>query len=269
MRSSYRAERALERNNAGLDVSSAVRVNPWRRVIALSSSPGPIFRHLGQVEYEPTWKAMQRFTDARTAATADEIWFLEHPPVFTLGLNGRREHVLAPGEIPVVHVDRGGQVTYHGPGQLVVYPLIDLKRARLRIRDLVTCLEESVIELCAELGIQARRGATLPACTSPGRKLASIGLRVRRNCSYHGLALNVGNDLEPFSRINPCGFAGLEVVRLADLSQLKDPQSAVAARLEPILVRRLYFFLNRSSSAARELSSQLSTAGGARPDHQT
>jgi lipoyl(octanoyl) transferase len=222
-------------------------------VIEPVSSPGPIIRYLGQVEYEPTWKAMQRFTDARTPATADEIWFLEHPPVFTLGLNGRREHVLAPGEIPVVHVDRGGQVTYHGPGQLVVYPLIDLKRTQLRIRDLVTCLEESVIELCAELGIQAQARCDAPGVYVAGRKLASIGLRVRRNCSYHGLALNVGNDLEPFSRINPCGFAGLEVVRLADLSQLKDPE-AVAARLEPILVRRLYFFLNRSSSAARELS---------------
>jgi lipoyl(octanoyl) transferase len=222
-------------------------------VIEPVSSPGPIIRHLGQVEYGPTWKAMQRFAEARTAATADEIWFLEHPPVFTLGLNGRREHVLAPGEIPVVQVDRGGQVTYHGPGQLVVYPLIDLKRTQLRIRDLVTCLEESVIELCAELGIQAQARCDAPGVYVAGRKLASIGLRVRRNCSYHGLALNVGNDLEPFSRINPCGFAGLEVVRLADLSQLKDPE-AVAERLEPILVRRLYFFLNRSSSAARELS---------------
>jgi lipoyl(octanoyl) transferase len=222
-------------------------------VIDPVSVPGAIVRRLGQVPYEPTWKAMQRFTDARLSSTADEIWFLEHPPVFTLGLNGRREHVLAAGEIPVVHVDRGGQVTYHGPGQLVVYPLIDLKRAQLRIRDLVTCLEESVIELCAELDIQAEARGDAPGVYVEGRKLASIGLRVRRNCSYHGLALNVANDLEPFSRINPCGFAGLEVVRLADLSRLKSPE-AVAERLEPILVRRLYFFLNSSSSAAREPS---------------
>ena len=127
-----------------------------------------------------------------------------------------------------MHVDRGGQVTYHGPGQLVVYPLIDLKRARLQIRDLVTCLEESVIELCAELGIHAAGAGDAPGVYVAGRKLASIGLRVRRGCSYHGLALNVCNDLQPFSRINPCGFAGLEVVRLADLSQLQDPQSAAA-----------------------------------------
>ena len=216
-------------------------------------TPGPILQRLGQVEYVPTWREMQRFTELRDASTPDEIWFLEHPPVFTLGLNGRREHVLAPGDIPVVHVDRGGQVTYHGPGQLVVYPLIDLKRARLNVRDLVTCLEESVIELCAELGIHAEARGDAPGVYVSGRKLASIGLRVRRGCSYHGLALNVCNDLQPFSRINPCGFAGLEVVRLADLSQLQDPQSA-AARLEPILVRRLYFFLNRSSSLERELS---------------
>src|SRR5262245_20833410 len=222
-------------------------------VIEPASSPGPIIRRLGEVPYEPTWKAMQRFTDARTSSTADEIWFLEHPPVFTLGLNGRREHVLAPGDIPVVHVDRGGQVTYHGPGQLVVYPLIDLKRAQLRIRDLVTSLEESVIELCAELGIQAAAKCDAPGVYVAGRKLASIGPRVRRNSSYHGRPLNVRNDLEPFSRINPGGFAGLEVVRLAELSQLQDPET-VAARLEPILIRRLYFFLNRSSSTARELS---------------
>jgi lipoyl(octanoyl) transferase len=213
----------------------------------------PIVRRLGRVEYEPTWRAMQRLTETRDAATRDEIWFLEHPPVFTLGLAGRREHVLAPGDIPVVHVDRGGQVTYHGPGQLVVYPLIDLKRARLGIRDLVTCLEASVIELCGELGVAAESRCDAPGVYVAGRKLASIGLRVRRGSSFHGLALNVSNDLEPFTRINPCGYAGLEVVRLADLSLLKDVD-AVAARLEPILVRRLYFFLNHSSSRARELS---------------
>jgi lipoyl(octanoyl) transferase len=167
--------------------------------------------------------------------------------------------VLAPGDIPVVHVDRGGQVTYHGPGQLVVYPLIDLKRARLGIRDLVTCLEASVIELCGEVGVEAASRCDAPGVYVSGRKLASIGLRVRRGGSFHGLALNVSNDLAPFTRINPCGYAGLEVVRLADLSPLADVE-AVAARLEPILVRRLYFFLNNSSSRARELS-----AAGAAP----
>ncbi|HEY7379007.1 MAG TPA: lipoyl(octanoyl) transferase LipB [Steroidobacteraceae bacterium] len=231
-------------------------------VVANTVSDGlasPVIRRLGRVEYEPTWRAMQRFTETRDAATRDEIWFLEHPPVFTLGLAGRREHVLAPGDIPVVHVDRGGQVTYHGPGQLVVYPLIDLKRARLGIRDLVTCLEASVIELCSEVGVEAESRRDAPGVYVAGRKLASIGLRVRRGGSFHGLALNVSNDLAPFTRINPCGYAGLEVVRLADLSALHDVD-AVAARLEPILVRRLYFFLNNSSSRARELS-----AAGAAP----
>jgi lipoyl(octanoyl) transferase len=200
---------------------------------------GPVVRRLGLVEYEPTWRDMQRFTESRDASTPDEIWFLEHPPVFTLGLNGRREHVLAPGEIPVVSVDRGGQVTYHGPGQLVVYPLLDLKRTRLGIRDLVSCLEDSVIELCAGLGIEAAARRDAPGVYVAGRKLASIGLRVRRGCSYHGLALNVRNDLQPFTRINPCGYAGLEVVRLDDLAGMTD-FAEVAAQLEAILVRRLY-----------------------------
>lgn len=200
---------------------------------------GPVVRRLGLVEYEPTWRDMQHFTESRDASTPDEIWFLEHPPVFTLGLNGRREHVLAPGEIPVVSVDRGGQVTYHGPGQLVVYPLLDLKRARLGIRDLVSCLEDSVIELCAGLGIEAAARRDAPGVYVAGRKLASIGLRVRRDCSYHGLALNVRNDLQPFKRINPCGYAGLEVVRLGDLAGMTD-LAVVAAQLEAILVRHLY-----------------------------
>ncbi len=206
---------------------------------------GPMVRRLGLVEYEPTWHDMQRFTESRDASTPDEIWFLEHPPVFTLGLNGRSEHVLAPGEIPVVPVDRGGQVTYHGPGQLVVYPLLDLKRARLGIRDLVSCLEDSVVELCAGMGIEAAARRDAPGVYVAGCKLASIGLRVRRGCSYHGLALNVCNDLEPFTRINPCGYAGLEVVRLGDLAGMTD-LAVVAAQLEAILVRRLY---GRTASA--------------------
>ena len=172
--------------------------------------PAPVIRHLGLVEYEPTWRAMQRFTEERAAATPDEIWFLQHPPVFTLGMNASRAHLLSPGDIPVVQIDRGGQVTYHGPGQLVVYPLLDLKRARLGIRDFVTALEQAVIALAADFGIrtESRRGA--PGVYVAGRKLASLGVRVRRGGSYHGLALNVALDLSPFARINPCGYAGLE-----------------------------------------------------------
>jgi lipoyl(octanoyl) transferase len=178
------------------------------------SLAGPLVKWLDRVEYEPTWRAMQAFTDERNPNTPDEIWFLEHPPVFTLGMSGRREHLLAPGDIPVVQIDRGGQVTYHGPGQLVVYPLIDLRRAHFGIRDFVTALERAVIDYAAEFGVIAEGRRNAPGVYVQGRKLASVGIRVRRGAAYHGLALNVNLDLEPFSRINPCGYAGLEMTQL-------------------------------------------------------
>ena len=193
-------------------------------------------RFLGRQEFEPTWRAMQRFTAERSAATRDEIWFTEHPPVFTLGLNASREHLLAPGDIPVVQIDRGGQVTYHGPGQLMVYPLLDLKRRSLNIRSLVTALERSVVELAGEFGIEASSRREAPGVYVAGRKLASIGLRVRRGASYHGMALNVDLDLEPFSRINPCGFRGLAMTDLARLGVRFDLAS-VAERLQVHLLR--------------------------------
>jgi lipoyl(octanoyl) transferase len=195
-------------------------------------------RWLGRVEYEPTWRAMQRFTETRDAATPDEVWFLEHPPVFTLGMNGKPEHVLAAGDIPVVQIDRGGQVTYHGPGQLVVYPLLDLRRARLGIRELVVALENAIIALCAERGIEAIGRRDAPGIYVEGRKLASIGLRVRRGCSYHGLALNVAMSLEPFQRINPCGFAGLQVIDMQSLG-IAGELSEIARALAPHLLRSL------------------------------
>lgn len=203
-----------------------------------SAAPAPCVRHLGLVPYEPTWRAMQRFTDERTGATADEIWLLEHPPVFTLGMNASRAHLLAPGDIPVVQIDRGGQVTYHGPGQLVVYPLVDLRRARLGIRDFVTALERAVIALCAGYGIEAECRRAAPGVYVAGMKLASVGVRVRRSGSYHGLALNVALDLEPFSRINPCGYEGLKMTRLADLGG-PATVSAAAAALTPHLLAAL------------------------------
>src|SRR3984957_9020620 len=165
-------------------------------------SPEPLIRHLGLAPYEPTWRAMQKFTDERQDATRDEVWFVEHPPVFTLGLNAGREHLLAPGDIPVVQIDRGGQVTYHGPGQLLVYPLIDLRRRRLNVRELVVALEDAVIAYVAELGLKAQGSRAAPGVYVDGAKLASVGLRIRRGASYHGLALNVALDLEPFERIN-------------------------------------------------------------------
>lgn len=203
------------------------------------SVPPPLVRDLGLVEYEPTWRAMQRFTDERGPQTPDEIWLLEHPPVFTLGMNASRDHLLAPGDIPVVQIDRGGQVTYHGPGQLVVYPLIDLRRAGLGVRDIVTALERSVIDCVAELGIRAECRKEAPGVYVEGRKLASVGIRVRRGASYHGIALNVSVDLEPFARINPCGYAGLEMTRLADLGPVASVGAAAQA-LKPHLLAQLY-----------------------------
>lgn len=200
--------------------------------------PAPVIRRLGRVEYEPTWRKMQAMTEARGADQPDELWFLEHPPVFTLGLNGRREHLLAPGDIPVVQVDRGGQVTYHGPGQLVVYPLLDLGRRGLGVRQLVCALERAVIRCVAGYGIDAVGDRDAPGVYVGGRKLASIGLRIRRNCSYHGLALNVDMDLEPFRRINPCGFQGLEVTQLADLGARRTVEG-VATDLEAALLAEL------------------------------
>jgi lipoyl(octanoyl) transferase len=186
----------------------------------------PLLKWMGRVDYELTWRAMQRFTEQRVASTRDEVWLLEHDPVFTLGMNADRSHLLSPGDIPVIQIDRGGQVTYHGPGQLVVYPLIDVRRAGLGVRDLVTALERSVISYLAASGIAAECKPQAPGVYVAGRKMASVGLRIRRNGSYHGLAFNVRMDLEPFQRINPCGFAGLEMTQLsefvsdADLTQL-------------------------------------------------
>jgi lipoyl(octanoyl) transferase len=195
-------------------------------------------RWLGRVPYEPTWRAMQRFTEQRDAATPDEIWLLEHDPVFTLGMNADRSHVLAPGDIPVVQIDRGGQVTYHGPGQLVIYPLIDVRRARLGVRDLVTALERAVIEYAARFGIRAECRPTAPGVYVDARKLASVGLRIRRGGSYHGLAFNIGMDLEPFRRINPCGYEGLEMTQLAALGGPDNAQQ-VAAEFAPVLAAKL------------------------------
>ena len=183
---------------------------------------------------------MQRFTDDRDASTPDEIWMVEHPPVFTLGLNASREHLLSPGDIPVVQIDRGGQVTYHGPGQLVIYPLIDLRRHVLGVRQLVVALENAIIAYCAELGVLASGSRQAPGVYVGAAKLASIGLRIRRGASYHGVALNVSPDLEPFERINVCGYRGLAVTRLADLCGVTEVRAA-AEGLAPHLLRELGF----------------------------
>ncbi len=174
----------------------------------------PVIRHLGEVDYLKTWQAMQDFTDTRDAETADEFWFLQHPPIYTLGKNGKPEHVLNAQDIPVVNSDRGGQVTYHGPGQIIVYTLLDLNRFNIGVRELVTRIEQSVIELLADYGVNSSARRDAPGVYINDAKIAALGLRVRKGRSFHGLALNADMDLEPFSRINPCGYEGLEVTQL-------------------------------------------------------
>ncbi|PZU29127.1 MAG: lipoyl(octanoyl) transferase [Stenotrophomonas sp.] len=176
-----------------------------------------LLRDLGRQGYEPVWHAMQQFTDSRGDATADELWVVEHDPVFTLGQAGKPEHVLAAGDIPVLHVDRGGQVTYHGPGQIVVYPLLDLRRLGIGVRDYVCRIEQAIIDTLDEWNIGAERMDGAPGVYVGGAKIAALGIRVRRGCSFHGLAFNVSLDLEPFHRINPCGYAGMQVTSVLDL----------------------------------------------------
>ena len=175
-----------------------------------------VVRDLGRQPYEPVWRAMQCFTDARDDDTVDELWLLEHDPVFTLGQAGKPEHVLAPGGIPVLHVDRGGQVTYHGPGQVVAYPLLDLRRLKLGVREYVQRIEQAVIDTLADWDIAGARREGAPGVYVDGAKVAALGIRVRRGCSFHGLAFNVAMDLEPFARINPCGYAGLQVTSMLE-----------------------------------------------------
>ena len=172
---------------------------------------------LGRQAYEPVWRAMQRFTDARDQDTPDELWLVEHEPVFTLGQAGKPEHVLAPGDIPVLHVDRGGQVTYHGPGQIVLYPLLDLRRIGIGVREYVCRIEQAIIDTLDEWNIGGQRREGAPGVYVAGAKVAALGIRVRRGCTFHGLAFNIGMDLEPFHRINPCGYQGLQVTSLRDL----------------------------------------------------
>ncbi|MEM7764864.1 MAG: lipoyl(octanoyl) transferase LipB [Pseudomonadota bacterium] len=193
---------------------------------------------LGLRDYEPVWREMQAFTDTRDDSTADKLWFCEHPSVFTLGMAASREHVLAPGDIPLVAIDRGGQVTYHGPGQLMIYPLVNVRRAKLGVRGLVSGLENAVIDYLASLDVEAASRCDAPGVYVDGKKIASIGLRIRRGCCYHGMAFNIDMDLEPFQRINPCGFSNLEVIDLRSLG-ITQRTETVAAALTPRLNQAL------------------------------
>ena len=202
-------------------------------------APPLLVRHLGLADYLPTLEAMRRLTDERDEQTADEIWLLQHPRVFTQGQAGKPEHLLAPGDIPVVQVERGGQVTYHGPGQLVAYLMLDLRRLDLGVRELVSAMELSLVDVLAGYGIEAAPKAEAPGVYVKDDKIASLGLRVRRGCSFHGLALNVDMDMMPFQRINPCGYAGLKMVQMKDLLATPPVFDEVAQRLEQALRQRL------------------------------
>jgi lipoyl(octanoyl) transferase len=208
----------------------------------IESRTNAAIRSLGRTDYESTWRAMQAFTDARDATTPDEIWLTEHPPVYTLGLAGRREHLLRENGIPAIKVDRGGQITYHGPGQLIVYLLFDLKRARLGVRDMVRRVEASVVQWLDSVEISAYGKPFAPgvyvATAGVEAKIAALGFKVRKGCTYHGLAVNIAMDLAPFADIDPCGFPGLEVTQLADLGVARTLDAA-GAELAPILARHL------------------------------
>ncbi len=197
-----------------------------------------LVKQLGRVEYEPTWQAMLAFTTTRTAETPDEIWIVEHPPVFTLGQAGKPEHLLVDVGIPVVKIDRGGQITYHGPGQVVLYLLLDLQRLKIKVRELVTAIEQAVIDFLAVYGVTADRLAGAPGVYVGDAKIAALGLKIKNGCSYHGLSLNVDMDLHPFTAINPCGYAGLKVVQTKDFNIPLTAQQA-GEQLTQYLLRQL------------------------------
>mgnify|MGYP001278392012 CR=1 FL=1 len=213
--------------------------------------PATVF-DLGRQAYEPVWRAMQAFTDARNEDTADQLWLVEHEPVFTLGQAGKPEHVLAPGDIPVLHVDRGGQVTYHGPGQIVLYPLLDLRRIGIGVREYVCRIEQAIIDTLDEWNVGGERKEGAPGVYVGGAKVAALGIRVRRGCTFHGLAFNIGMDLEPFHRINPCGYQGLQVTSLQDLG---GPSSMDAVK--PVLLEQIARQFGLALHAREGLPAQL------------
>lgn len=211
-----------------------------------------VIRQLGLRDYEPVWREMQSFTQQREPGQPDEIWLVQHPPVFTLGLNAKQEHLLDPGDIPVIPIDRGGQVTYHGPGQLVVYLLVDLKRRNMGIRDFVQRLEQSIIDLLADYDIEGYGRRDAPGVYVNEAKVAALGLRIKRGYSYHGLALNIDMDLSPFDRINPCGHAGMAVTQLRDLG-IEDDIAIISERLVTHLANNLgYNSLRNTDSEFHE-----------------
>ncbi|MCF6226771.1 MAG: lipoyl(octanoyl) transferase LipB [Xanthomonadales bacterium] len=196
-------------------------------------------RDLGMRDYQPVWESMQQFTDSRGENSPDELWLLEHQPVFTQGQAGKAEHLLAPGDIPVLQVDRGGQVTYHGPGQLIAYPLLDIRRRKLSIRDMVHAIEQAIINTLADFEIQAERNPGAPGVYVGAAKIAALGLRIRKGCSFHGLSLNIDMNTEPFARINPCGFQGLEITQVIDQVPTQNRAELSLSKVKSVLVGKL------------------------------
>lgn len=207
----------------------------------MATSSNLLVRQLGVKEYIPIWQAMQAFTQQRDANATDELWLLQHPPIYTLGLNGKRKHLLLENDIPVIDVDRGGQITYHGPGQLVAYTMIDLQRKHLGVRDLVQHIEQAVINLLQDFSITSARKQDAPGVYVQAKKIAALGLRIKKNRSYHGLSLNIHMDLSPFSAINPCGYEGMSVTQLSDLTQQATEIDTIAASLVKHLSRQLQY----------------------------
>jgi lipoyl(octanoyl) transferase len=214
-----------------------LRASSGSTVNTMSDLPTLRVRRLGLMDYEPVWRAMQTFTDQRDEDTPDELWLVEHPPVFTQGQAGRAEHILAPGDIPVIQVDRGGQVTYHGPGQIVAYPLIDIGRLELGVRKLVTGIEQAIIDVLQSYGVDAQLLEGAPGVYIDGVKIASLGLRIRKGKSFHGLSFNINMDLEPFQRINPCGYEGLQVTNLSAFTEvsIREVEDRLIAGLSEVL----------------------------------
>jgi lipoyl(octanoyl) transferase len=212
----------------------------------MTASRSLVIRQLGMRDYEPIWRAMQAFTAARDEQAADELWVLSHPAVYTQGQAGKAEHLIAPGNIPVIQIDRGGQVTFHGPGQLVIYLLIDVRRAGLGVRDLVSLIERAIIDTLSAVKITAMLKPGAPGVYVGAAKIAALGLRIRRGCSYHGLSLNVAMDLEPFSRINPCGYQGLEVAQVCDYVKSTNPTELMIT-MEKLLLQQLIIELGEFS----------------------
>jgi len=214
-----------------------LRASSGSTVNTMSGLPTLRVRRLGLMDYEPVWRAMQTFTDQRDEDTPDELWLVEHPAVFTQGQAGRAEHILAPGDIPVIQVDRGGQVTYHGPGQIVAYPLIDIGRLELGVRKLVTGIEQAIIDVLQSYGVDAQLLEGAPGVYIDGVKIASLGLRIRKGKSFHGLSFNINMDLEPFQRINPCGYEGLQVTNLSAFTEvsIREVEDRLIAGLSEVL----------------------------------